>query len=493
MVNRAKQQQREAARAPLDAHGVALTYLLRFVLEAHTDSFRYLELDALLRHQGLDPRACYERDAAQSPGAEPYVVVRLPSPRVMREVVQRAILIRDALEIWGSGEDHAACARRAATVDGADALFGPETTWCLGAEAYGISLDLATQEAIRAHYRGVFRCRGRVRLKDADVRYRVTEVFAAARPTGAPARCYCGRVVAASGARELVSRLCLKQRLYLGPTALDAELALIMANAAGVDRGARVLDPFAGTGSILVACAVHGCHCFGTDIDWKVLRGKHLGERDSGERRRGSLPRKQPSARLPALHADDRSRRTVFTNFRQYGLPLPEILRLDASRFFDSFHAGVEGAFDCVVSDPPYGIRAGARCAGKEGAVKPVPDALRSEHVPATRPYATADVLCDLLEIAARTLRPGGRLAYLLPAANGLREGDVPTHPALRLLSVAPQRLSAKYSRYLVVMRKARDWSARDWTPAVRDGVRAGADVPFAELKAKLALPPPPP
>ena len=61
------------------------------------------------------------------------------------------------------------------------------------------------------------------------------------------------------------------------------------------------------------------------------------------------------------------------------------------------------------------------------------------------------------------------------------------------LPSVAPQRLSAKCSRYLVVMRKVRDWSAQDWTPAVRDGVRAGADAPFAELKAKLALPPPPP
>ena len=146
-----------------------------------------------------------------------------------------------------------------------------------------------------------------------------------------------------------------------------------------------------------------------------------------------------------------------------------------------------------MVSDPPYGVRAGARCAGKDGAVKPVPDELRREHVPATKPYATADVLCDLLEIAARCLKQGGRLAYLLPATNDLTPEDVPRHPALTLVACEPQQLSTKYARWLVVMVKGRDWSARDWTPAVRAGVRRGADAPFAALKEKLALPPAPP
>jgi tRNA (guanine10-N2)-methyltransferase len=497
MVNRAKQQQREAARAPPRDDAVADRYLLRFVLEAHTDRFRYLELDALLRSAGLDPTSCYDRpSAAAAAGEEPYVVLRAPSPRLLRDVVTRAILVRDALEIWGVGADHGACAAHAAALEGTDVFFGEETTWCLGVEAYGVGLDLGAQEAVRNQYRDAFRCRGRVRLKGADVRYRVVEVYDEARPAkgAAPARCYAGRVVAASRARELVSKLDLKQRLYLGPTALDAELALIMANAAGVREGCYSLDAFAGTGSILVACAALGGRCLGSDIDWKVLRGKHVSERDSGERRRGALPRKQPSAALQPLHADDKERRTIFANFRQYGLPLPEILRMDSSRFFDSFRGpSIEGAFDCVVSDPPYGVRAGARCAGKDGAVKPVPDELRREHVPATKPYATADVLCDLLEIAARCLKQGGRLAYLLPATNDLTPEDVPRHPALTLVACEPQQLSTKYARWLVVMVKGRDWSARDWTPAVRAGVRRGADAPFAALKEKLALPPAPP
>ena len=58
MVNRAKQQQREAARAPPRDDAVADRYLLRFVLEAHTDRFRYLELDALrlAEERGADER-----------------------------------------------------------------------------------------------------------------------------------------------------------------------------------------------------------------------------------------------------------------------------------------------------------------------------------------------------------------------------------------------------------------------------------------------------
>jgi tRNA (guanine10-N2)-methyltransferase len=40
-----------------------------------------------------------------------------------------------------------------------------------------------------------------------------------------------------------------------------------------VRPGSLVFDPFAGSGSILVAAAVFGATCFGADIDGRVLRG----------------------------------------------------------------------------------------------------------------------------------------------------------------------------------------------------------------------------
>ena len=50
----------------------------------------------------------------------------------------------------------------------------------------------------------------------------------------------------------------LSRRCYLGPTAMDAEVALLMANQAKVGPATLVYDPFVGTGSILVAAAHFG-------------------------------------------------------------------------------------------------------------------------------------------------------------------------------------------------------------------------------------------
>ena len=481
--------------------GVSLRFLLRFIVEKHTVNFRYAELDALLEAQGLDPRLAYAApDLEERAGDVPYCVCAFPSAAACAAVVRKAILVRDAVEIWGEGADHGACAERVAALPAeATAPFAAES-WCAHVEGFGASLSGAEQEAVRAHYRDALPFRGKVRLKGAASQYRIVERYdvvngdsgkACKRPR--PTQCYFGRVIAASRARELVHACDLKRRIFLGPTALDNELALVMANCAGCGDRNVCLDPFSGTGSILVACALFGGFCFGTDIDWKVLRGKRQGENDGAVRRRGMRPRKEASLEVQGLADEDRGTKTCFSNFRQYGLPAPEILRLDASRFFDSFASHrVEGLVDCVVSDPPYGIRAGARCSGAaKDDVKEVPDHLRAGHVPATQPYAVADVLADLLEISARCLRDGGKLAYLLPATVDFDAAKhCPSHPALTFKHACAQPISQKYARYLVVMQKTRPWKEADWTKETRALVKASVDAPYENLKAKLQEPP---
>jgi len=223
-----------------------------------------------------------------------------------------------------------------------------------------------------------------------------------------------------------------------------------------------------------------------------VPRGAHR-EHDAEHDAERDAHHRHTVARGPVavdgLSAADGGRKTPFANFRQYGLPAPELLRLDASRFFDSFRAGaVDGFFDAVVSDPPYGIRAGARCSGsaRGDATKAVPDHNRAAHVPATQPYPVADVLADLLECAARVLRVGGKLSYLLPATLDFVAEDAPPHPALDVLAVEAQPISNKYARYLVVMRKARPWAAGDASPASRGLVRTDPAAPYVDLKNKL-------
>lgn len=55
---------------------------------------------------------------------------------------------------------------------------------------------------------------------------------------------------------------------------MDAQLSLLMANQAKVKDGDVVLDPFVGTGSLLVAAAQFGGYVLGTDIDYLMLHGR---------------------------------------------------------------------------------------------------------------------------------------------------------------------------------------------------------------------------
>lgn len=132
--------------------------------------------------------------------------------------------------------------------------------------------------------------------------------------------------------------LTLKERRYLGPTSMDHELACLMCNQAHVRPGTLVLDPFVGTGSILLAAASYGARVVGSDIDLRVLRDGKVDEAGCQV--------------------------NVYTNFRDYGLADPAgLVRCDTSH--PPWRAGAQGLVDAIMTDPPYGSRAGAmRCAG---------------------------------------------------------------------------------------------------------------------------------
>ncbi|CAN0892343.1 tRNA (guanine(10)-N2)-methyltransferase homolog [Linum grandiflorum] len=109
-------------------------------------------------------------------------------------------------------------------------------------------------------------------------------------------RIFFGREIGGSD-RKLIPTYQLKSRTYLGPTAMDAEMAFLMANQALVKPGKLVYDPFVGTGSILIGAA-------------------HFGAMTMVFVRDGRGPD-----------------RNVWSNFKQI--------------------------FDAIICDPPYGVRAG--------------------------------------------------------------------------------------------------------------------------------------
>lgn len=77
-----------------------------------------------------------------------------------------------------------------------------------------------------------------------------------------------------NGQRKLASKTSLKTRKFIGNTSMDPLLSLLMVNLAAIKEYDIILDPFVGTGSILVAAAAIGGQVLGSDIDYLMLHGK---------------------------------------------------------------------------------------------------------------------------------------------------------------------------------------------------------------------------
>ncbi|CAF1920150.1 unnamed protein product [Brassica napus] len=213
--------------------------------------------------------------------------------------------------------------------------------------------------------------------------------------------------------RKLLPAFQLKSRTYLGPTAMDAEMAFLMANQAKATSGKLVYDPFVGTGSILVSAARFGAMTMGADIDIRVVR----------------------DGRGPDCN--------VWSNFKQVGI------------------------FDAIICDPPYGVRAGGRKSGGRkilrGTVDPytVPEDKRTDHIPSTGAYSLVECVHDLLHLAARMLVMKGRLVFFFPVLRDENGSEVkfPEHPCFKLVAVSEQILSSRYSRVLLTMVKVEPYS----------------------------------
>lgn len=247
-----------------------------------------------------------------------------------------------------------------------------------------------------------------------------------------PLGVYFGRIVVHSEKtiRNTIDNYALTKRKYLGPTSMDTELSMIMANLGRVKKGTFCFDPFVGTGSILLTCSLQGAFCFGTDIDIRVIRGTN-------------------------------KKNNLWSNFDQFNLVRPEIVRSDNSIFHRHYQLPSEKPmFDAIICDPPYGIRAGARQSGsRSSSPKPIMDHYRDDHIAQTKPYPVSDVMADLLDVSARSLVLGGRLVYIIPSMTDFdAANDLPRHECLELVHICYQPLQKFLGRRVVTMKKIKEY-----------------------------------
>lgn len=105
------------------------------------------------------------------------------------------------------------------------------------------------------------------------------------------------------------------KRPFFYPGSMSPKLARGMSNLARVKKGSIVLDPFCGTGGILIEAGIIGAKVVGIDIDWKMVSGT--------------------------------KKNLEYCNIKDY-----EVFQGDARNIKLPYKV------DAIVTDPPYGISA---------------------------------------------------------------------------------------------------------------------------------------
>ncbi|KAL8424586.1 hypothetical protein Efla_003702 [Eimeria flavescens] len=437
-----------------------------FLYHNDYNGFRLEELEALAALEGLDPASLWKDCKRPSSASEDqFVFVNIPNEEFCLKAMQRSLLIRAFVEVWAEGETYNELLQELQTkkIDVFRKWVNSERTWAFRFGAFGKSLSSEDQRAKMSFFSPLFKGDEKVDLASPDTTLTVAEQWTHKKQLEAPQRIFFGRqIIHRSKDHPFWWRYRLPVRPVLGPTSLDCELAFVMCNQGLVGANHIVLDPFVGTGSLLIAAAHYGACCFGADIDIRVLKGYGV------------------SYTNPHLHLENKNT-DIFRNFDDYGLQRPEIIRSDNAAWVwrlpcedvrcpgghkepseDREHTedrraaylrrsirGGKPWVDCIMTDPPYGIRAGARQSGHTKKCKR-DEKTRSNidrltYIPPTVIYNSRAVIGDLLNLASHLLVDGGRLVFLLPVELSSTRSEVGSlsHEDLDLVAASLQELSA--------------------------------------------------
>eukprot|EP01130_Rhizamoeba_saxonica_P002063 TRINITY_DN11871_c0_g1_i1.p1 TRINITY_DN11871_c0_g1~~TRINITY_DN11871_c0_g1_i1.p1 ORF type:complete len:445 (-),score=103.67 TRINITY_DN11871_c0_g1_i1:119-1453(-) len=418
------------------------TYLGYFATE-HVN-FRIPELESIAKLFDIDLQFVAPHDVIESP----FIFFTVPTEEDARKIGSRSVGLRVIIEVWGQGltyDDTIQDLIRYA--DEHKQMIEQQTSedisFKFNISAYGRKYSRSYEIQIMEKFFefGEFSIKGSISLTNPEQVYWIIEnIGISSHPQDEPIKCiYFGRQICL-GSRDLIDFYDLKKRDYIGTTSMNAELSLFSSNQGLVLPGSLVFDPFTGTGGLLVTSAHFGGYTFGSDLDIRALRGIRKGKKIAHD---------------------------VYSNYVQYGLTeqFGGLIRGDFSQ--DTIRT--TPILDAIITDPPYGVRAGAKKIGyKKG--KKTYDIIKdnelpkdfSFHISQTVPYFIQDVLTDLFDFSARMLVLGGRLVYWLPTTPGFSDDLLPSHPCFRLVSSSEQPLSRRWGRRLVTMEKFVSYTEED-------------------------------
>jgi len=393
--------------------------------------FRLAEFEAIGSLFNIQLRWIFKSDKY------PWVIIDLENEEFARKLLSRSVATKFCVHLWAEGDSIKSFKGNLENFP-----FHEQNMWLseqvsfkVMVESYNKKLNGATKlEKIESL--SCIPLLGPVNLKNPNVVFGYFEFygFDSNNPSEEPLKVLFGRIIG-EGQRERIKRLSIKERKFIGNTTMDPQLSLLMANLGKVDSCSIVLDPFVGTGSLLVSAADFGGYVLGGDIDYLTLHA-----------------RSRPSRVGQKIRAEDESMKA---NFEQYGLT-DKYLGVFALDFSQSPWRN-QTWIDCLITDPPYGIREGTSRVGseKDYSTSSIPEEYLKTHFPEKVSYSLYQLLTDLLNFCAASLNVGGRLVYWLPVIRQNYSHDkLPCHPALKLVANGEQVLNSHSSRRLIVMEK---------------------------------------
>jgi len=129
------------------------------------------------------------------------------------------------------------------------------------------------------------------------------------------------------------------------------------------------------------------------------------------------------------------------------------------------------GLFDAIITDPPYGVRAGAKRLGKRPRrvhreIVSTPAHLRQAYVPPTKPYELSELALDLVMYSRYLLKPSGRLVFFLPTVNDeYAEVDIPQVEGMALIGNSLEDFGNWGRRLITMERSTREFPPPDLQP----------------------------
>lgn len=363
-------------------------YLVVFA-QTHED-FRVPELRSVAELFGFPLTIPDDFDSSR-----PFGVLTLDQEEHARFLARRCILIKAVYEFYASGRGYEELHEQNRSSRNLWEQYIPETPFKFVVNGYNHSITKARQrEVIESFsYMGFM---GKIDLVNPEItmgcfeEYRDVHGITRQEHEGAAdfREAFFGRLLEQGSARSLIKMFDVKKRQYFGNTSMEAEISLLMANQTLASPGKLIYDPFIGTGSLAYTTAHFGALVFGSDIDGRQMRGKEA----------------KPGILRAATQYGVRQR-------------ILDLCTFDITR--NPWRCG--GLFDAIVTDPPYGVRAGAKRLGRKrerAADSSVPSQHGADdrpYLPPTKPYELSALAADLVVLARYLLNPGGRLVFFLP------------------------------------------------------------------------------